>query len=78
MDVDFDFQNFFGSSSFIRIFSLKEMTDLSQYHPPPTAQDLYGSSSKHFAQAKVCYENMAASDEVCLGSFIRARPLFIS
>ncbi|CAK8676705.1 unnamed protein product [Clavelina lepadiformis] len=36
----------------------QEMTDVSQYYPPPTAQDLYLSSSKHFAQAKQMYETM--------------------
>ena len=41
------------------------MTDVSQYYPPPTSQDLYNSSSKHFAQAKQIYEGLPASPEVC-------------
>nr|XP_026692258.1 N-alpha-acetyltransferase 35, NatC auxiliary subunit-like [Ciona intestinalis] len=43
---------------------LQEMTNVSQYYPPPTAQDLYLSSSKHFTQAKQSYESVAPSAEV--------------
>jgi len=38
------------------------MTDVSQYYPPPSSQDLYLASSKHFAQAKQMYEGLSGEE----------------
>uniref|UniRef100_F7AER5 N-alpha-acetyltransferase 35, NatC auxiliary subunit n=1 Tax=Ciona intestinalis TaxID=7719 RepID=F7AER5_CIOIN len=53
-----------GTPPFVPYKQFQEMTNVSQYYPPPTAQDLYLSSSKHFTQAKQSYESVAPSAEV--------------
>ncbi|XP_078490210.1 LOW QUALITY PROTEIN: N-alpha-acetyltransferase 35, NatC auxiliary subunit-like [Ciona intestinalis] len=53
-----------GTPPFMPYKQFQEMTNVSQYYPPPTAQDLYLSSSKHFTQAKQSYESVAPSAEV--------------
>uniref|UniRef100_H2ZHX8 N-alpha-acetyltransferase 35, NatC auxiliary subunit n=2 Tax=Ciona savignyi TaxID=51511 RepID=H2ZHX8_CIOSA len=53
-----------GTPPFMPYKQFQEMTDVGQYFPAPTAQDLYLSSSKHFAQAKQAYESIAAAGEI--------------
>nr|CAB3264177.1 N-alpha-acetyltransferase 35, NatC auxiliary subunit-like [Phallusia mammillata] len=59
------FQPFLAVSTppFMPYKQFREMTDVTQYYPPPSSRDLYMSSSKHFEQAKALYEKMAPSDE---------------
>lgn len=43
---------------FMMYSQFRELTDLSHYQPPPTAEQLYFASSKHFANAKLFYETL--------------------